>query len=100
MASPLPTHAIAKVGVIGLGQMGRGIAANLDRGGMLHAAFDTDPEAFARAKLSSNAAQMPLSEIGASCDAASGTRAGARRQDHGTSVDPGWAKRRARDSPA
>jgi 3-hydroxyisobutyrate dehydrogenase len=69
MASPLPTHAIAKVGVIGLGQMGRGIAANLDRGGMLHAAFDTDPEAFARAKLSSNAAQMPLSEIGASCDA-------------------------------
>ena len=37
---------------IGLGQMGRGIAANLDRAGLLRAAFDIDPEAFGRAGLS------------------------------------------------
>jgi phosphoglycerate dehydrogenase-like enzyme len=35
------------VGVIGLGQMGRGIAANLDRAGYLAAAWDIVPEAFA-----------------------------------------------------
>src|SRR5262245_13813292 len=38
--------------VIGLGQMGRGIARNLDREGRLAAAWDTNPEAMARAGLS------------------------------------------------
>ena len=69
MAPPLSTSALPKVAVIGLGQMGRGIAANLDRGEMLHAAFDADRDAFARAQLSSNVSQLSLSEIGASCDA-------------------------------
>ncbi len=56
------------VGVIGLGQMGRGIAGNLDRAGLLRAATDTDPEAFGRARLSALAAQIPPTEIGGICD--------------------------------
>ena len=38
--------------VIGLGQMGRGIARNLDRAGRLAAAWDASPEAMQRAGLS------------------------------------------------
>ena len=38
--------------VVGLGQMGRGIARNLDARGMLRAAHDIDPAAFRRAQLS------------------------------------------------
>ena len=34
------SEARRSVGVIGLGQMGRGIAANLDRAGLLRAVFD------------------------------------------------------------
>ena len=40
------------VAVVGLGQMGRGIARNLDRGGRLAAAWDSSPEAMQRAGLS------------------------------------------------
>jgi 3-hydroxyisobutyrate dehydrogenase len=40
------------VAVIGLGQMGRGIARNLDRSGRLAAAWDSSPEARQRADLS------------------------------------------------
>jgi 3-hydroxyisobutyrate dehydrogenase len=40
------------VAVVGLGQMGRGIARNLDRGGRLAAAWDSSPEAVQRARLS------------------------------------------------
>jgi 3-hydroxyisobutyrate dehydrogenase len=40
------------VAVVGLGQMGRGIARNLDRGGRLAAAWDNSPEAVQRASLS------------------------------------------------
>jgi 3-hydroxyisobutyrate dehydrogenase len=56
------------VAVIGLGQMGRGIAANLDRAGLLAAAFDRDPEAFSRAGLSADVRQAFPSEIGAACE--------------------------------
>src|SRR5262245_624257 len=38
--------------VVGLGQMGRGIARNLDRAGRLAAAWDANPEALQRAGLS------------------------------------------------
>ena len=40
------------VAVVGLGQMGRGIARNLDRAGRLAAAWDNSPEALQRAGLS------------------------------------------------
>jgi 3-hydroxyisobutyrate dehydrogenase len=56
------------VGVIGLGKMGRGIAANLDRAGLLRAVFDIDPEAFGRAGLAADVARLPPSEIGTACD--------------------------------
>jgi 3-hydroxyisobutyrate dehydrogenase len=56
------------VGVIGLGQMGRGIAANLDRAGLLRAVFDIDPEACGRAGLGADVARLPPSEIGKACD--------------------------------
>ena len=62
------SEARRSVGVIGLGQMGRGIAANLDRAGLLRAAFDIDPEAFGRAGLSADVACLPPSEIGQACD--------------------------------
>jgi len=41
-----------RVAVIGLGQMGRGIARNLDAGGLLCAACDADPQAFTNVGLS------------------------------------------------
>jgi len=56
------------VGVIGLGQMGRGIAANLDRAGHLRAAFDIAPDALDRAGLSADVERVPPAEIGATCD--------------------------------
>ena len=60
--------AARSVGVIGLGQMGRGIAANLDRAGLLAAAFDIVPDAFGRASLSAGVRNASPAEIGASCD--------------------------------
>jgi 3-hydroxyisobutyrate dehydrogenase len=50
------------VAVVGLGQMGRGIAGNLDRGGRLAAAWDSSPEALQRAGLSD---AVKLAEPGA-----------------------------------
>src|SRR5262245_41074391 len=40
------------VAVVGLGQMGRGIARNLDKGGRLAAAWDSNPGAVQNASLS------------------------------------------------
>ena len=40
------------VAVVGLGQMGRGIARNIDRGGRLAAVWDSSPDALQRAGLS------------------------------------------------
>jgi 3-hydroxyisobutyrate dehydrogenase len=59
---------VRSVGVIGLGQMGRGIAANLDRAGLLRAAFDTGPQAFDAVGLSGEVANARPSEIGCDCD--------------------------------
>jgi 3-hydroxyisobutyrate dehydrogenase len=61
------SEARRSVGVIGLGQMGRGIAANLDRAGLLRAVFDIDPEAHGRAGLSADVAWLSPSEIGDTC---------------------------------
>jgi 3-hydroxyisobutyrate dehydrogenase len=44
--------AVRDVAVVGVGQMGRGIARNLDRAGRLAAAWDCNPEALQRAGLS------------------------------------------------
>src|ERR671918_259425 len=62
------SEARRSVGVIGLGQMGRGIAANLDRAGLLRAVFDIDPEACGRAGLAADVPCLPPSEIGNICD--------------------------------
>jgi 3-hydroxyisobutyrate dehydrogenase len=56
------------VGVIGLGQMGRGIAKNLDRAGLLRAGYDVAPDAFGRAALSAGVAETPPAEMGEICD--------------------------------
>jgi 3-hydroxyisobutyrate dehydrogenase len=56
------------VGVIGLGQMGRGIARNLDRAGLLRAAFDVAPDAFGCAALSPGVAQTNPGRMGETCD--------------------------------
>jgi 3-hydroxyisobutyrate dehydrogenase len=60
--------AARSVGVIGLGQMGRGIAANLDRAGLLLAAYDITPEAFGRVGLSPQVGNAPPEDIGRICD--------------------------------
>lgn len=49
--------------VIGLGQMGSGIAANLDRAGLLREAWDVMPEARARAHLSDAARMVPPGDM-------------------------------------
>jgi 3-hydroxyisobutyrate dehydrogenase len=53
------------VAVVGLGQMGRGIARNLDRAGRLAAAWDASPEALHRAELSSAVALAEPATFGA-----------------------------------
>jgi 3-hydroxyisobutyrate dehydrogenase len=53
------------VAVIGLGQMGRGIARNLDRAGRLAAAWDASPEALQRAGLSPAVALAEPATFGA-----------------------------------
>jgi len=50
--------------VIGLGNMGRGIARNLDRAGRLAAAWDVNDAARTRAELSSEVALVPPSQFG------------------------------------
>jgi len=49
---------VTKTTVIGLGQMGRGIARNLDAHGLLCAAFDTDKVAFSAAELSDRVTEI------------------------------------------
>jgi 3-hydroxyisobutyrate dehydrogenase len=56
------------VGVIGLGEMGRGIARNLDRAGLLRAAFDVAPDAFGRTALSPCVAEASPGRMGETCD--------------------------------
>ena len=52
------------VGIVGLGQMGRGIARALDRGGRLGAAWDVSPSAVATAQLSPDVSIVPPSGFG------------------------------------
>lgn len=59
------TTALRNAAVIGLGQMGRGIATNLDRAGRLAAAWDCSGEAMRRAGLSPAVALAEPSAFGA-----------------------------------
>lgn len=61
-ASPL------KIGVVGLGQMGGGIARNVDKAGILVGAYDVNSESFGSLGLSSRVANMSPAELGESCD--------------------------------
>ena len=56
------------VGVVGLGQMGRGIARNLDRADILRCAHDLPGSAFAEAGLSAAVDDCPPAEMAALCD--------------------------------
>lgn len=56
MSNGLPKNE-SRVAVVGLGQMGRGIARNLDRAGILTAAFDPQPGAFDAAEFSDRVTQ-------------------------------------------
>jgi 3-hydroxyisobutyrate dehydrogenase len=55
------------VGVVGLGQMGGGIARNLDKAGLLVGAYDVVPTAFATQKFSERVTNMTPAEIGRDC---------------------------------
>jgi 3-hydroxyisobutyrate dehydrogenase len=52
-----PSSDLTKIAIIGLGQMGKGIARNLDAKGLLVAGFDVQPGAFAAAGLSDRVAE-------------------------------------------
>src|SRR5262249_50576755 len=65
MAEDRETRAQRNVAVIGLGQMGRGIARNFDSAGRLGAAWDLDGDALQRAGLSLSVARKPPSALGA-----------------------------------
>src|SRR5262245_21515068 len=54
-------QSMRSVGVVGLGQMGRGIARSLDQAGGLAAAWDTNAEALSAAGLSGHVA---LADVG------------------------------------
>ena len=56
------------VGVVGLGQMGGGIARNLDKAGLLVGAYDVTPTAFGAQKFSTKVANMSPAELGKACD--------------------------------
>jgi len=56
------------VGVVGLGQMGRGIARNLDKAGVLVGAYDVAPAAFGSQEFSARVANMSPAELGKACD--------------------------------
>lgn len=58
------------VGVVGLGQMGRGIARRLDAAGLLVAATDSDPGAFGAAGLSGAVAPLAVADMLARVDVA------------------------------
>lgn len=55
-----------RCGVVGLGNMGSGIAANLHKAGLLAAAWDTDPETLQRLNL--DGARLPGKEALSACD--------------------------------
>lgn len=55
--------AAKEVAVVGLGNMGRGIARNLDSSGMLCAAFDSHPDACAAAELSDRVMEAGIAQI-------------------------------------
>lgn len=55
--------ALREVAVVGLGNMGAGIARNLDRAGMLCAALDSQPGRFAAADLSGDVREAGIAEI-------------------------------------
>ena len=52
-----------RIAVVGLGQMGGGIARNLDRCGMLFGAFDLRPELFNSLKFLNPVANLPVSQL-------------------------------------
>lgn len=52
-----------RVAMVGLGQMGRGIARNLDRAGLLAGAFDSAPGAVAAAGLSARVQDAPVARL-------------------------------------
>lgn len=56
------------VGVVGLGQMGGGIARNLDKAGLLVGAYDIGPDAFTSQGFSSRVSNMTPPELGKACD--------------------------------
>lgn len=56
------------VGVVGLGQMGGGIARNLDKAGMLVGAYDVNSAAFGAQNFSSRVTNMSPAELGKLCD--------------------------------
>ncbi|MGJ8571942.1 MAG: NAD(P)-dependent oxidoreductase [Hoeflea sp.] len=56
-------RAAKEVAVVGLGNMGRGIARNLDRSGVLYAAFDSHTEAFAAAEFSDRVMEAGIAQI-------------------------------------
>jgi len=56
-------RAAKEVAVVGLGNMGRGIARNLDSFGVLCAAFDSDADAFAAAEFSDGVIEAGIAQI-------------------------------------
>ena len=58
-----PILKATSVAVVGLGQMGAGIARNLDRAGILSGAFDTNSRAFADLGLSKNIHHAPVAQL-------------------------------------
>lgn len=56
------------VGVVGLGQMGGGIARNLDKAGLLVGAYDVNSAAFGAQNFSSRVTDMSPAELGNLCD--------------------------------
>jgi 3-hydroxyisobutyrate dehydrogenase len=58
-----PPPEVSRIAVVGLGQMGRGIARNLDAKGILVAAFDTQPGTFEAAEFSDRVTQPEATSL-------------------------------------
>ena len=58
----------ATIGIVGMGQMGSGIARNLDRSSMLSCAWDLQPERFSDVSLSDKVALKTVPEMRSLCD--------------------------------
>ncbi len=58
-----------KAAVVGLGQMGAGVARNLDKAGLLSGVFDTNPTAFAKLGLSRDVGHAPVAQLCTIADA-------------------------------